>query len=67
MFSANSGSSHTMVSAILEVAETIQCDYTNTRCFWRLTGIAKNIVLVPLKTSSDGILSLDDFNNLKTG
>ena len=43
-------------------AETIQCDYTNTKCFWRLLEMAKNIVLVPLKTSSDGILSLDDFN-----
>ena len=35
-----------MVSANLEVTETIKCDYTNTECFWRLNEITKNIVLV---------------------
>jgi hypothetical protein len=34
-----------MVSASLEIAETITCDYPNAECFWRSNEMTKNIVL----------------------
>jgi hypothetical protein len=49
-----------MVSANLEVAETIKCDYTNTECFWRLIEMTKNIVLVTREEKFDVRSSMFD-------